>query len=119
MSSGTHVSASEVAHQSLQFAWEPASLATGLNLDAGTPPGYQHRRLECGRLPQIRDGLQQREVGVAIRSDGHHAQRIAMAQIGPGAVAHDEESPAYALRRVDPRARAPHFIQLGRVHASS
>src|SRR2546427_352792 len=106
MSSGTRVSAPEIAHQSLQLARQPASLAPFSNLDARAPPGHQDRGLELSRLPQIRERLQQREIRLAVRGDADHAQRVAMTEIGPGAVAHDEEPAPDPLRRVDARTRS-------------
>src|SRR5256886_13554408 len=101
MSSGTRISASEVAHQSLQFTRHPASLAPFSNLDARAPPGHQHSGLERSGLPQVWERFQQREIRLAVRSDADHAERVAMTEIGPGAVAHDEEPAPDPLRRVD------------------
>src|SRR5688572_24667600 len=113
MSSGTRVLTPEFAYQSLQLAWQPARLASGFNLDARAPSGHQHV-LERGGVPQVRERLQQGKVRLAVGSDAHHAQRVAVTQVGPGAVPHDEQPAADALRGVDPgtRARAVESIDL-------
>src|SRR5437879_2216293 len=95
-----HDLSAEVSHQPLQFTGVPPRLPTSLNLDARAPSGHQHRRLERGCLPEIRERLEQREVRVTIRSDADYAQRVAMAQVGPGAVAHDEKPAADPLSRI-------------------
>src|SRR5207249_3551126 len=109
-------SAPEFAHQSLQFTWQPAGLTPFSNLDARTPPGHEHRRLERGRVPQVRQGIEQGEIGVAIGRDRDDAQRVAMPEVGPRAVAHDEEATSHALRWIDAGMRAPQLIEARRVH---
>src|SRR5437667_9599707 len=98
-------SSAKLSHQALQFTGVPPCLSTRSNFDARVPPGHQDRRLERGRLPQIWEEFQQGEVCLAIWRDADHVQRVAVAEVGPRAVAHDEEPAADALGGVDTRAR--------------
>ena len=43
--------------------------------------------------------MQQCKVRVAVGRDRHHAQRVAVAEVGPGAVAQCEQPPSHPLRR--------------------
>src|SRR5438477_11255803 len=98
---GTDVLTPECAHESLQFARLPVRLSSRFNLDAGAPPSYQHAGAKPGGRRQIGQGVQQREVRIAVWRHGDHVQGIAMTEIGPRAVAKNEQPSADALRGID------------------
>src|SRR6267378_2532527 len=106
MSSGTDGLTPECAHESLQFARLPVRLASRFNLDARMASGYQHAGAEPHRGRQIGHRVQQREVGVAVWRYRDDVERIAVTEVGPRAVAKNEQPSPDALRWTDARVRA-------------
>src|SRR5213592_724187 len=80
----------EVAHECRELARRPFSFTAGCNLDARAASGDQNRGLECGGLDQLGERSKQRKVRVAERRDRDHPQRVAVRDVGPGAVAPHE-----------------------------
>src|SRR6266513_6382040 len=103
--------APKLPHESLQFILSQRSLATGSNLEAHAPSGHQHAGFQRGHLAEVGKSLQNREVRVAIGSDADDAQRVAVTEVGPYAVSHDEQPAANPLCWIDSRPRSPDLIQ--------
>src|SRR5216684_4939626 len=106
MSSGTDGLTPECAHESLQFACLPVRLTSRFNLDARMASCYQDAGAEPHRRRQIGHRVQQREVGVAVRRYRDDVERIAVTEVGPRAVAKNEQPSPDALCGTDARVRA-------------
>src|SRR5438093_4027236 len=98
----------EVAHECRELARRPFSLTAGCNLDASATSGDQNRRLERGGLRQLGERSEERKVRVAERRDRDHAQRVAVRDVRPGAVAPHEDPPT------DPPGAIGSFAACGR-----